>query len=128
MTVLGGLRFQAKITMGIIGIMLLFGGVLALLVSLVGSSSLLRQVKIKGIEDAADLARKAVDPILAGDYLRLRNIIDEVQSGAADVSYVFVLDQDGKILAHTFADGFPLDLAGVNIPAGGQRERLVLVE
>jgi len=120
-------RFQAKITIGIIAIVCLFGAVLALLVSTVASSSLLDQIKKKGAEDARDLAQKAIDPILAGDYLRLRNIVDEVMSGSGDISYVFILDQNGKVLAHTFAEGFPVDLAGINPTTYFQQEGLVLV-
>jgi PAS domain S-box-containing protein len=122
------LRFQAKITTGIIAIVLLFGAVLALLVSSVASTSLLDQIKKKGAEDARDLAQKAIDPILAGDYLRLRNIVDDVMSGSGDISYVFILDQAGKVLAHTFADGFPVDLAGVNATSFNQHESMVLVD
>jgi PAS domain S-box-containing protein len=119
--------FQAKITAGIAAIVFAFGLAVALLVSRVASTALLSQIKDKGAEDAREMAAKAVDPILAGDYLRLKNIVDESRQSSSDVAYAFILDASGRVLAHTFRDGFPAALAGVNEPTAYQPERMALI-
>lgn len=49
-------------------------------------------------------------PILTGDIQKLRTRVFEHQESIQDAEYVFVLNEKGDVLAHTFAKGFPSDL------------------
>ncbi|WP_347231958.1 ATP-binding protein [Pseudodesulfovibrio sp. S3] len=75
--------------------------------------SLVEESKKRGSALVESLAIRAVDPMLARDFLRLKNMVDE-QSSVEDVAYAFVQDKTGHVMVHTFQKGFPVDLLVVN--------------
>ena len=100
-----------------------------ILLPLVGSmsaTSLVEESKMRGSALVESLAARAVDPMLAGDFLRLKNMVDE-QSAVGDVVYAFVQDKAGNVMAHTFHKGFPVDLLGVNPIADGAKVHIQLL-
>ena len=125
---LNRISLRAKITLGIVAILLLFGLLLASMVSQAATRSLLREITKRGAIDARQVSAKAVDPLLAVDYLRLQNIVDEVKSASDDVQYAFIMDTNQTVMAHTFTGGFPVALAEVNLLGPGQNEQLALLD
>ena len=104
------LGFRGKIYAGIISVVLLSGLLMAFSVRTVVSAALSRECKQRGISLAVNLAARSEDAILAVDFLRMKNLIDEVVSLGPDISYAFIQDQKGQVLAHTFKGGFPVEL------------------
>jgi signal transduction histidine kinase len=51
---------------------------------------------------------------LVHDFYSLHQLLEETQDNYHDIRYVFVVDPDGEILAHTFSGGFPLELVDLN--------------
>jgi PAS domain S-box-containing protein len=82
------------------------------------SDALFSEAKKRGEALVENLALRAVDPLLSMDLLRLTNMVDEVQAVSDDVEYAFVMDRQGKVAAHTFEGGFPVELRGANKPDG----------
>lgn len=97
-----------------IAILLPFGAFLAVFVSQTASEALLSETKNRGISTAVHVAKRVSDPMLAMDFLRMKDLLDEVVRTGGDTAYVFILDTDGRPVVHTFSGGFPTDLLTVN--------------
>jgi len=111
---LHGLRFRTKITLGVT-LMLIFCGLsIGLILSAMSSKALLEEGKKRGLALASGLAFRLAEPLLAMDFLQMKNLIDNVHGQYDDVIYIFLTDTSGNILSHTFSGGFPSDLLRVN--------------
>lgn len=120
-----GLRFRTKITLGMT-LMLVFCGLsIGLILSGMSSRALLEEGKKRGMALTSGLAFRLAEPLLAMDFLQMKNLIDNVHSQYDDVIYIFLTDADDNILTHTFSGGFPTDLLQVN-PDSRQVQPLLL--
>ncbi len=121
--ILNRLKFETKLNLGIIAIV---GGMALVLLPVVArmtSTALLDESKMRGAALAESLAARVVEPLLAGDHLRLRSMLGET----GDVVYLFVLDADGRVTGHSFSRGFPVDLIRANAVADDQRVHIQLL-
>lgn len=110
-----GLKFRTKITLGMT-FMLVFSGLgIGLILSAMSSGALLEEGKKRGMALTSGLAFRLTEPILAMDFLQMKNFIDNVHAQYDDVIYIFLVDASGNILSHTFSGGFPTDLLQVNL-------------
>ena len=107
------LRFRTKLNLGIGSILVAMALLLLPLIGTMSARSLVEESKKRGSALVESLAIRAVDPMLARDFLRLKNMVDE-QSSVEDVAYAFVQDKTGHVMVHTFQKGFPVDLLTVN--------------
>ena len=74
------------------------------------------ELQDKGMVITENLATNSIEPILTEDMISLRRYLFDVKDVEEDVSYVYVIDGKGNLLAHTFSSGFPDALLDVNIP------------
>jgi two-component system, NtrC family, sensor kinase len=65
---------------------------------------------------AIRIAERSVTPILYDDLATLNTIVSENKEIDGNISYIFILDADRNILAHTFEDGVPAILLKANLP------------
>jgi PAS domain S-box-containing protein len=101
---------------------LVFGILSALLVSRMASNAMLEEIRRRGLSLGLSLAGRIADPMLALDFLRLKNMVDEVTESSDDIIYAFVQEKNGQILSHTFKPGFPVQLKDANqVPLGAQQ-------
>jgi PAS domain S-box-containing protein len=107
------LKFRTKLNLGMSAILVGMAVLLLPLVGTMSANSLVDESKKRGSALAEGLSVRAVDPLLARDFLRLKNMVDE-QSTVEDVIYAFVQDKNGFVLVHTFQKGFPVDLINAN--------------
>jgi len=113
------LSFRSKINFGIIAVILIFGVLLAFVVSRVVATAMSGEIKKRGMNLSMNLAGRATNSILALDFLRLKNMADEVVESSDDIGYAFIQDVRGQVLSHTFKSGFPSELKDANqIPPG----------
>ena len=69
---------------------------------------------------AHQVALEATDKILINDLVALQKMIDYQMRSSPSLSYLFFV-LDGQVLAHSFKDGFPVELIDANhIEAGGE--------
>lgn len=122
------LGFRGKIYAGIISIVLLSGLLMAFSVRTVVSAALSRECKQRGVSLAVNLAARSEDAILAVDFLRIKNLIDEVVNLGPDISYAFIQDQKGRILAHSFEGGFPNELKSAHRTGEAKSHSLRLLD
>ena len=113
------LGIRGKIYCGMISIVLLTGLMIAVPVRIMVERALLQESLNKGMSMALTLAARSQDIILGMDYLYLKEMMDKAIQSSNDVSYSFILNQQGQVLSHTFHNGFPVELRTVNpVPVG----------
>lgn len=122
------LGFRRKIYLGFFSLLLLQGLVIFFWVSHGMKQSMLEEIRNRGVLIGINLAARMVEPILAMDFLRMKVLVDETVLLSDDIVYTFVLDKDGAPLAHTFEDGFPLELKSVNTVFHDQKGSVKLLD
>jgi diguanylate cyclase (GGDEF)-like protein len=71
---------------------------------------------------ARQIANNSITPILTEKFYELDMMVKEVKSSEENIEYVFILNDHGEVLAHTFERGFPTDLKNLNIIDNGQNQ------
>ena len=107
-----GLR--SKILVGIAGLVVLMGLTVMIFAETVLYENLYAKLETRGISVARHMAANSINPILTEKYFELKMMALDIMKNEDDVEYIFVLDHLGKVLAHTFDRGFPVELMEVN--------------
>ena len=100
---------------------------LAFYVTFISINSAERSIAGRGEALAEALAREVAEPMLTGDGIAISRILNRAAEASDDVFYVCLEDADGRVVAHTFRDGLPSDIAfliGFYRPGETQRFRL----
>ena len=77
------------------------------------STSLLANAIARAENIAHKLALDVTDKILINDLVAVQKILDDQLQTEMSVSYLFILNNQ-KVLVHTFPDGVPVNLIGIN--------------
>lgn len=73
------------------------------------------ELENRGQSVLSDLTGRSVDPILLNDTFALYELLTATVANHPDALYAFVLDPNGRVLAHTFGEeGFPTALFTLN--------------
>lgn len=113
------LTLRARIMICCVGLVILLALAVVIFVRRRLSETLRAEYVNKGRKMAANLAEGSEHLVLTEDLVSLRERCAELKASDEDLEYVYVADRGGRVLAHTFAGGFPADLTGVNIPQPG---------
>jgi two-component system NtrC family sensor kinase len=108
------LRFRTKIILGMSSMLVFCGLGVGLILSAMSAKALLEEGRKRGMAITASLAYRLTEPILAMDFLQMKNLIDNIDNQYGDVVYIFLTDHTSNVLSHTFSGGFPTDLLEVN--------------
>jgi two-component system, NtrC family, sensor kinase len=122
------LSFRSKITTAMISLLILFGIGIYFIAERILSEALLEENRNRGLLIAANLAVRATEPILAMDFLRLKDLVDETSRLDKDVLYAFMLNAREEVLVHTFPKGFPVELIAANSVQNGQEHSRRLLD
>ncbi len=68
------------------------------------------ELEKKAVSIAGNLSDRIADNVLLKDYDQTIKAFDEVLKKERDLEYIFVTNEEGKIFAHTFSKGAPLDI------------------
>ena len=112
------LRLRMKIMICCVGLVALLDLMVVVFVRAKLSDTLRAESWAKGDRLAVGLANRGEHFVLTEEFVALLRLVTDVKAGDEDVAYAYVMDREGRVLAHTFAGGFPADLIDVN-PAGG---------
>lgn len=107
-----------------LGTLLLVGGSVILHSRAVLEESLLEQLDRVAISLGRDVASRSVDLLLTSNTFALHELLTSIKENNPDVRYLFVLDQSGNVITHTFGPGFPVDLLKVNRSLPGEEYSL----
>lgn len=121
------MKFRTKIALGISGIVVAMAVIFAVTLGEMASRAVLSEGRKRGRTVAENLAMRAAEPLIADDLLRLKNLVDELKKVSPDIVYAFIMDESGHVLAHTFQNGFPVELIGAN-PISDDNFSLVIMD
>jgi len=85
------------------------------------------ELETKALSIAGNLSDRIANDVLLKDYFQTAKAFKEVLSKEKDLEYIFVLDNDGKLFAHTFNEGNPPDLLSWN-PLEKKSQNIQLLE
>lgn len=74
----------------------------------------------RGFIIARQIANNSITPILTEKFYELEMMAADVRSSEENIEYIFILNNHGEVLAHTFDGGLPSDLKKVNMIGDGQ--------
>ena len=106
---------KSKLLLAVFTLVLGSGLSISLLVTHRYSVNLLENLVTQGQYLSKTLALEATDKILTNDVVALQKLLSDQTGSNPNVGYLFVV-RNGRILAHTFAKGFPMGLIGANNP------------
>lgn len=122
------LSFKSKIYLGVVLLLTLFGAGIYIVAGKILRGALVEENRNRGLLIASDLAARSTEPLLAMDFLRLKNLVDETLQLGEDVYYAFILDNRGDVLVHTFIGGFPIELKSANVVDDSQKHQRQLLD
>ena len=112
----GGFSVRTKILGIVLTLTIVLGLGATWQVRRVMTRTLVGELLDRGRSLISDLSARSVDPILLNDTFALYELLRDTQVNHPDVVYIYVVDPQGRVLAHTFEGGFPVDLLAVNRP------------
>ena len=110
----GAVSVRMKILGIVLALVLLLGVGATLQVRAMSYRALVAGLQEQSVATGRDVAARATDLILINDLYTLQRLLEETQEHNPDVRYVFVVDERGQVLAHTFGQGFPAGLLEAN--------------
>ncbi len=110
------LSLRTKIMICCISLVALLDLAVVVLVRSRLSRTLRSECLVKGRNLAVNLAARSEHFVLTEDFVSLLQLVTDLKHSDEDVAYVYVVNRNRRVLAHTFSGGFPTDLVGLNIP------------
>ncbi len=114
----------------ILGVLVLFGAVVLATSVISGwnlNNLLSEQYESKGAAIASSIASSSVEILLNRDASTLQSIIDQYTE-IQGVSYVFIVDEQGEIVAHTFVPTIPKEAFALSGRKTGLVTRSITIE
>jgi signal transduction histidine kinase len=105
---------QAKILGMVGGLVLLMGVTVTLQVRAQLSHLLFAELDARADALGRDLAARASDLVLTGNRYALRELLKDAVRHNPDVRYAFLLNPEGRVIAHSFEGGVPAGLAALS--------------
>jgi two-component system, NtrC family, sensor kinase len=103
-----------KFTIGMVVVVMLFGSINVALVHRIIFSSLEDELQHRGVFMTQIVSQRAINYILFEDFVALNVLIDEVKAADKSIEYILVCDPDCNVVAHTFDQLLPSELAFVH--------------
>lgn len=113
-----GFSIRVKIMGLAVGMVLLMGLSAAALAQSGFARATAGELELRGISIANDVSARAADLVLTSSALGLHELVKGTRLHNPDVRYVMMLDSQGRVIAQTFGDRFPIDLLNLPIPSG----------
>jgi two-component system NtrC family sensor kinase len=119
-----------KIFFSVTVVILLISVLIALFTRWILISTLTSELKQRGLGIGYSIAESCRGFILTKDEPQLTSLVFDARLGARRelVGYVFIMDKQGQILAHTFTSDFPEQITGANPIAPEKDHRIKLME
>lgn len=121
--IIGSVSISTKILGIVLALVVLLGVGVTLQVRTLMIRTLEARLAEQSVSIAHDVAARSTDLILINDVFSLHHLLRDTQANNTDVRYAFILDEKGRVLAHTFGTGFPTELLDANTSALGEDHR-----
>ncbi len=110
----GAVSIRTKILGIVLSLMLLLGLGVTFQVRSLLEQTLRERLEEQSLSIAHDLSARSTDLILINDVYGLHELLQDTLQNNTDVRYAFIVDREGRVIAHTFGQGFPADLREAN--------------
>ncbi len=130
MSIFHHLSLKNKIFLSILAVIVLLSVGIALATRLVLVSSLTQELTLRGIAIAQSVADQGKSYVLTKDRASLTSLVfdtTQLQERKILVSYIFVLDNDNRVLAHSFIEEFPKELIYANSLLSNKSQNIKLL-
>lgn len=104
------MQLRTKFLSGLVGIVLILGVTMAVFVRITVHRNLYGVLERRAVSLARSYAEHSIDLVLTERFLDLRLMLTDQLRAEPDLVYLFVLDSRGQVKAHTFSEGFPMEL------------------
>lgn len=84
-------------------------------ISTIVEQAMTQQLEEQGLTYSRMAADNVANPLLDGNLLIVQRTIENLLQNGSGISYVYVIDDSGRVVAHTFSGGFPSNLTNLNI-------------
>ncbi len=121
-----GISVQTKILGLAIGLVVVLSTMIVWQMSGILTSNLRDQLDKQAISIGSDVAARASNELLINNTYAVYELIQNTLHNNEDILYIFVVDNQGNVLAHTFGAGFPKDLLKVNTLTGDEKYHLIV--
>ncbi len=107
-------KLAYKFSIAFLLIITALGIIIYLVINSIVTSTLHEQHKQRGVSIASNLASNVVDFLLVDRTSQIQLLLKNTQSNEQDAAYIFIVDVNKQVPAHTFPGGFPSDLKELN--------------
>lgn len=104
-------RIRLKILGSLVLVTMLFGVGMIVFAETFVYQKLHDKLRDKGVALAKHVAIDCVNPVITERYFEITMMFKDLQAAEQDIVYAYVLNESGRAVAHTFADGVPRELA-----------------
>ncbi len=111
---------RSKLVMSVSALVIGSGLVISLVETNRFSKTLHESAISRGEFLSQELALEATNIILINDLIALRTLLNNHLLSNPSLAYLFIV-KENKILAHTFTEGIPRNLIGINIPQSNEK-------
>ena len=99
-----------KFTIALTAIVTLFGSVNLYFINFAVYDLFEKEINRHGLTITKSIAERSVDDILYDDLSNLNKLVSDKMRIDANIAYIFIVDENNHILAHTFNDIVPISL------------------
>ncbi len=103
-----------KFTLGIFIVVVLFGTINIILIHRIIYSSLENELQQRSLYISRTISERAIDLLLFDDIVGLNDLVNEMKSVDVSVEYIFILNRNMEVMAHTFEEYYPAGLLEFN--------------
>jgi signal transduction histidine kinase len=114
---IGKTSFFVKMVLTLIFVLVLLGAASIWQTRGMMNNLFVEQQEKRGLSIANMLSARAANLILVNNYYDLHELAKDTQQTNDDVRYVFIVNNQGDLLAHSFSSGFPKNLLHANVLA-----------
>ncbi|MFA4956331.1 MAG: ATP-binding protein [Candidatus Methanoperedens sp.] len=99
----------------IVFIIMLLGVLTTIFVQVSLTKTLSEELRERGQVISRNMASSIIEPILIDDTVYVHRLVENTKKTEKDVKYIYITNAKGKVIVHTFEDGFPVELLTVQM-------------
>jgi diguanylate cyclase (GGDEF)-like protein len=113
-------RLRTKILLIMVSMIMLSTIAIIIFIKTALYQELIVKLQKRGISIARQIRDGSINYILTEKFFELEMMIKDFKITEEDVEYIFILNEHGEVLGHTFEKGFPMSMKSVNMISAGQ--------
>ncbi len=118
------MSLRIKFLTGTFGIIIFLGILVVVFVQTVLVQKLQHNLLQAGIAISTDILNESAEYLPDGNLIELHREIIVHKAALEDINYIFILDLQGNVLAHSFRETVPDELKKANIPEPGATQNI----